>query len=135
MSIAIQDVLLVIISALGGVIAILIGILIKKFSRNEEKLNSLENAVNAHALEMAKLLPTFVSMQSCNGIRSQCVQLNKTLIGKPIEDKLNGYIEENEAHWERHEAETGRLWQSVRQHSHTNPNDPDKDRVVFNERA
>jgi hypothetical protein len=102
-------------TALGSVVSILIVILLKKLGR----IDKIQETLNQHILEFAKIIGTFVTAPSCVEIRKQCFEMNKTLIATPLQKAIDEQGMESDERWLQYEQEAEQLWLAVRSHIHT----------------
>ena len=100
-----------ILTALGAIVSILIVILIKKLNT----IDTLSIQFNTHLLEFTKIISNFVTFPDCSKVRSDCMQLNKTIIQAPLQKSLN----EHEKRFEEQDQMDEQLWVAVRNHIHT----------------
>lgn len=104
-----------VLTCLGCVLTILITILLKKIG----KIDDLAVAFQQHLLNWTKLLGELVTKNDCSGTRINCVELNKTIIQKPLQKQLDDYIKDSDESWRRYEDEYEQVWVALHNHIHT----------------
>lgn len=116
---------------IGILVSVLMTILLTQVRavRADQKHNS--SKLDAHILEITKVLALKVDLAGCGAIRRDCVTLNKTIIADPL-DKAIADIEDlrNQA-WERQSRENRSIWLAIKSHTHTNTPDREKDKVIL----
>jgi hypothetical protein len=122
----------VIITSLTSLVILLLGIQINQTMSLRKAMNGIKDDFNTHVLQMTKLMAEKVSLDSCSGIRQECLALNKTIIMAPLEKQLASLkckcTEKRKEN--QHDKET--LWAALRTHSHTHIDGYETDKVILN---
>ena len=124
-------VLELILTGLGALIVIFLGIQIRQIFNMNTAIRNVNLKLDEHILHMANELPKRVAVADCSHIRRDCLELNKTIIQQPLTDQIEAMKVKCRDNRKEHVTDLNKVWQAIRHHSHTNIPEHSSDKVIL----
>lgn len=118
-------------SVLGIVVSVLLAILTGQIRGTRKDTQAISAKLDAHILNMTERLATKIDINTCGGIRRDCIDLNKKLILSPLQKAVDDIEEIRKDAWTRQKIENKSLWYAIRGHSHTELPARERDKVLL----
>ena len=106
-------------AALGTVVSALLTILMVQVRGTRQDTKALNLKLDAHILEITKVLAFKVDIAMCKTSKLECSGLINEAIKKPLEFQIQEIKNQSLERWRAQAEENRQMWEVLRTHSHT----------------
>lgn len=121
----------IIITSLSSLVILLLGIQINQTMSLRKAVQSVKEDLNQHVLQMTKTMAEKVSIDTCAGIRQECLALNKTIIMAPLEKQIGSLKYKCSENRKENSQNQNEIWLALKAHTHTHIDGYETDKVIF----
>lgn len=121
----------IVFTSLTSLVILLLGIQINQTISLRKAVQSVKDDLNSHVLQMTKSMAEKVGIDTCSGIRQECLRLNKTIIMNPLEKQISTMKYKCGENRKDNQHEKELLWAALKSHSHTHIDGYETDKVII----